>query len=363
MNILVIRSLSFALAICIPLSSTATTIVSSVLLVACLLSLTREKISIIWSHPVSKLLAVFLLLQCCSVLYSSADLLEVTQGIRKSSRLLLIPLLLPYIDKTWLIRIILAFLASMYLSIVNSVAFNGGVPAYKDNIYTSLFVAYAIFALLNFARHTKSVLRWSLVLLAIIFAYYLFFVSIGRTGQILSFALLGLFALQVIGNDPKRLLISATGAVMLLAFLIATPSSFSERLKVSGAEIYAYVKDGQVADNSLGVRFDSVNKAWQDIKLNPVFGTGLGSFTYNPHNQYVLTWWETGLVGLLLLVSLLFSIFYSYRSSSLPGALGQGIVLAFSVGCLANSWLMDFTSAHWFVLLSGCCLSACRQVE
>ena len=71
----------------------------------------------------------------------------------------------------------------------------------------------------------------------------------------------------------------------------------------------------------------------------------------NPHNQYLFTWAEQGLLGLTALLSMFMVMIYCFaRQNNFEGKLGVGLILSFMIGCLANSWLFDFATAFMLVL-------------
>ncbi len=111
------------------------------------------------------------------------------------------------------------------------------------------------------------------------------------------------------------------------------------------------------------------------IRDHPILGVGTGGFvhayadrvqgtamqpTRNPHNQYLLTTAEVGVVGLALLL-LLFA--QQWRCAArLPDersrTLARGLVLTIMVGSLFNSLLIDHVESLLFAWLSGLLFAA-----
>lgn len=267
----------------------------------------------------------------------------------------------------WRIFACIGFLSAMYLSVL--VAIFDGWAVFKDTIFTSLFVAFATFMLLHFSVEYRKY-RIINLLLAGIFAFYLFFIGTGRTGQLLFIMLFALFVWQRLQLSFKQqaLVLSIFGA--LVAVVVSVPSSFMLRQSMAIKEIKQYMCSDEATiphSSSMGTRLVLAHNALELIKLKPLLGWGTGAFpaaysSYapeaqvkdvvraNPHNQYLLTWSELGLPGLLsLLILFLTTAWIFYRSKRLEGYLGLGLVSAIMLGCTMNSWLLDFTSAFFFV--------------
>jgi O-antigen ligase len=106
------------------------------------------------------------------------------------------------------------------------------------------------------------------------------------------------------------------------------------------------------------------------VQDHPVLGVGTAGFapayaqrvqgtamqpTRNPHNQYLLTASQVGLVGLALLL-LLFAQQWrcaNRLASAQDRTLARGLVLTVAVGGLFNSLLIDHTESLFFAWMSG----------
>jgi O-antigen ligase len=131
-------------------------------------------------------------------------------------------------------------------------------------------------------------------------------------------------------------------------------------------------------NQSTGLRLEFLVNSMKLIKGSPIIGYGTGSFrckyninyplydninqqiqVNNPNNQYILTLVELDALGLLAL--LIMFVIMLYESSFLPNRekyIMQGVIFSIIVGCMVNSWLMDFTSTYFFVYFSGVLLGA-----
>lgn len=364
--------LALAMAAAIPLSVAATTIVSVILAIFCALNFDRKTLVSVLKHPVTITILIFMAINIIGCVYSIAGSREISQALRKYYRLLYFPLLLPlFANMRWRNGAVVTFLVAVFISVV--AAMLAQVVVFKDSIFTSLFVAFAIFMLAHYSVDYKKY-RSVTIPIAIFFTYYLFFVNIGRAGQFIFVMLFILFALQRLRVDWKLLGVAAIVLISIVAVSLLGPSSFSTRQTVAVREIQQYMhsEESEVPhESSLGTRLILVRNSLELIKLKPIFGWGTGSFAaayrkfapesqikdvkrVNPHNQYLLTWVELGLPGLISFLSILFVLaVVFYKSQQLTGYLGLGLVATFAMGCSMNSWLLDFTSAFFFVFFAA----------
>lgn len=370
------RLIAIAMAAAIPLSVVVTNVLAVALLLCCILSIDKQKFWILIKHPVSVAVLIFVGLYLCRSVYSAGNAAEIKLALRKYSRLLYIPLLMPlFTGFNWRRYILIAYMLAIFITVVVSLYF--GQLIFKDSIFTSLFVAYAIYILghysLNYAAH-----RWLAILLAIFFTYFLLFVSIGRTGQVLFFVLYLLLCWQKFGARIKSQLLAITVLALIVAASLFLPSSFAERQVLAVQQVQGYLADttAPVLESSMGSRLAFARHAIEIIKLKPIFGWGSGSFiqaflkvfpnskqdqvfTVNPHNQYLLVGVELGLVGIVSLLYLFFTLGITfYRSKQLDSQLGVGLVIAIALGCVVNSWLLDFATMFFFALFAGVLLGS-----
>ena len=100
----------------------------------------------------------------------------------------------------------------------------------------------------------------------------------------------------------------------------------------------------------------------QHSTFRTIIGGGAGSFEQesqknhyvmtNPHNEYLLIFFENGVIGLLLFLAFLILVWrQSNNIQEHEKWLIRALVITFSVGCLFNSLLLDNSEAHFFVLL------------
>ena len=118
------------------------------------------------------------------------------------------------------------------------------------------------------------------------------------------------------------------------------------------------------------MRLEWYRNSFAVIRMHPIIGSGTGSFpkayadrtsgstlkpTVNPHNEFLHITAQTGLVGLAALLAL-FAIQWRAASrlvSPLETHLARGLVVAFVIGCLFNSLLLDHTEGLFFAWLTA----------
>lgn len=371
--------LAVGLGLVIPLSNALINVISVLLAITCLACMDKTTWSRVLMHPTTKVIFGFVALTLVHSLSSIGEHKEIILAVRKNLRLLYFPLLLPlFVRSTYRRGASLAFLIATVISVIAAIIYSWSF--FKDTIITSLFVSFAIFMLLHYSVEYK---RYRLITLPLIvfLGYYLFFIGIGRAGQLLCLMLCSLFVCQRIKFN-KNLVISITtimGVIILGALTL--PSSFVYRQMVAIGEVRDYFNthENNISHkSSMGIRLTLAHNSWHLVQKNPISGYGTGAFEQaykdtadfkyhqvrraNPHNQYLLTWVELGLPGLVLLLLLFVTLIKRFLADQqLEGFLGVGLCFAMVLGCTMNSWLLDFSSAFFFIffaaLLSGSQLS------
>lgn len=351
--------------VAIPLSNSLTTIISLLVALSCVLYMERSNFKQIIKNPITIAVLIFIGINLIGVSYSMADKTEIYQALRKYTRTLYIPLLIPlFYEARWRHVAVLTFIAAVFVSVV--VAINAGIVVFKDSIFTSLFVAFTVYLLAHYAIDFKRY-RFAIIPLALFFVYYLFFINIGRIGQAIFIMLFVLFAWQCVRHTFKAQLLTFAVLFLILAGAVILPSSFMMRQNVAMREVEQFLQHDTIPhESSIGTRMLLAQNSWQLIKYKPLFGFGTGGFRAayaayapelpgkeprtNPHNQYLLTWVELGAVGLISLLYFFFTLVRSFwQQHNTAGYLGLGLSLSLIVGCVLNSWLLDFTSSFFFV--------------
>lgn len=363
--------LLLALAISLICSNLTTMILTPILCVLAFLQTDKRIWRKIFSHPIILPILCLVAISIVSAIFSEADKSSLLQALRKSTRLLFLPLLLPlFVQQLWHKRVMIAFLATLLLAVCLRTMH---IAMLRDPIFTSLFVAFGVYALAHFSVENKKLL-FITIPIGLLFTYFLFFINGGRVGQYLFVMLFALFLWQ---RFAKSLKVQIGAGVLLLALLSSAflpGNNFALRQMQAMGEIKQYFTEDKAnisRESSMGVRLILAQGTLEVIKLKPWLGFGTGSFrnafyTYapeshvrdakpgNPHNQYLLTWLELGIPGLLALVATFICMgYYFFRQKTLNGYLGLGFVACMAIGCTMNSWLLDFTSCFYFVFFAA----------
>lgn len=123
------------------------------------------------------------------------------------------------------------------------------------------------------------------------------------------------------------------------------------------------VLTGQTEGSANDMRKEAQHITWEVIKAQPVLGVGLGDLhaemdkkyeekglilmkklRINPHNQYLHTWAETGLAGLLVLIWMLASmVWYAIKRKNI-------LMLAFAVFFAGSLFFESMLSRYWGIM-------------
>jgi O-antigen ligase len=333
-----------------------------------------------------------------SLLYTTAPMKEAVDVLLKYRKLLLLPILFLVFhgsdDRSKWGRVAIwglfaALTLAMVLTYTNFLGWTSVGPmhdtqgpmsrswVFKDHISGGLLMAFLVYlsmALGNAAD--KPVWRWLLYLTSLLALFNVLFVLQGRTGQVVALVYVVMYVMwrlvQLSRARAGRMRAGATLAIVVagLAFSYHEFMPRDSRLADTGQEI-ANFRDKNVV-TSAGVRLEFYRRSIELFEHRPVAGYGVGSVLSeferlvknetggrataagNPHNEFLLMGVQLGIVGIALFVWLLVALYRECRRvDPLSRTLVYGYLIAFTVGCLANSLLLNFTEGCFFVLLSG----------
>ena len=246
---------------------------------------------------------------------------------------------------------------------------------FKHQITHNVLMAFATFLFAEVAIRTSIPWRrYGLGLLTIgAVADVLLFVQ-GRTGQLVLSALILVWFVRYFG---LRGLVGGIGSVVVLVVMSYMLSPvFQGRVSLTVTEFErASVEPVAPGKSSVGLRLEWYENTINLIAAHPLFGVGTGSFPRayaemmanspavkptHPHNQYLLTGAELGMVGVLALPALFGFLWWRFRNveRDLYMELGQAVVLLMAIGCLFNSFLVDHTEGLFFAWMISMALAA-----
>jgi O-antigen ligase len=314
--------------------------------------------------------------------YSSAPSAQVSNFLGKYAKLLIIPILVASLDsEKWRRRAIGAFLvAAIIATAVSYARFFGLLPlfpdtnqpyaAFQNRITFGTYLAFATYLFTWRSIHDRSQ-RWMWATLALVSGVCVLMVNNARTGYVIVFALVILLFFRKYrfkGVALGMLTVAVIGTVAMTASPIGR-----ERVMRTIQHFETYEAGKGAKETSTGLRLEFYKYSFKAILKHPWLGSGTGSFpseyakaiagstdvrTSNPHNEYLLTLVQLGLLGLAVLLLLGQSIWTAAQSLHDPNKASlEALLVTIGVGCLFNSQLLDAGEGRFFVVFAGLLLS------
>lgn len=216
---------------------------------------------------------------------------------------------------------------------------------------------------------------WLLRGMSVFLVMTLLFVMQGRTAHMLVILLAALAGWMLASRRVRWLLAVALPVGFII--LALTSKSVQNRMEDS-LSVFA-APPGKAEVTSSGLRKQFYQSGLEIAMSQPWWGVGLSGIPdayeatvrakaeadprwvdyaspeyarpSNLHNEYLMLWAGTGILGLIsLLVWLAIPLRARGLSHSRKRAL-RGLVLTFAAGSLLNSWLLDFTPGHIYIVL------------
>ena len=325
--------------------------------------------------------------------YSIAPLKDIMHYLNKMHKLIYLLFLAPYFQDANLRKTCInSFITAGLITVFIGLYLNKYNP-FKNSIDTSLVVSLSAFFLMHKLIHQievnpkKKFCFFNLIniFFITISVFYLFFIACNRTSQIIFPLLTIAFIIQKFNTLKKHFIFSLIIILLVISsicslFLNKNFDFFWVKL-IDQYKNFNFAKPEFVSFNQRRVYyFNSLNL----IKENPIFGTGTGSFplaykkfiikhklfnldnqealfTKNPHNEYLLFGSQFGIYGILLLLfwfGKLFKTSLKIDPNLEEKYILQGLVINMFIGCSLNSWLLDFTAGHLFIIFTAICLGA-----
>ncbi|MBB4014347.1 O-antigen ligase family protein [Niveibacterium umoris] len=335
------------------------------------------RLRIIAGQPIAALSLTLFVWMGISVAWSPAPLRPSADDWWHYRELLLIPLMLSVITQAeWRWRVFAGFFAGFCVALLTSylrwfkvIPDMGGVGLYAGfggHTGFSILLAFIVCACLWLwqARPAQRAL-WATV--GALSLFNLFFVNTGRTGQFVFLFLVPVIAHKRFGF--KGIAIGAVAAALLSVGVYYASNTVRTRIDTSVSDVQQF-RGGNTGTND-GVRMEFWRNSLTLIKQHPVFGGGTGSFrpeyralaesqkldgihiTPNPHNEYLLVWSQTGLVGLALLLAL-WGVQWRRAATLDPTVryLSYALLVTMIVGDCFNSFILDNLEGHFYALLT-----------
>ena len=350
-----------------PISTTVMNKSLTVAFVAFLLSGNLSaKWQLVWQKRSTLLILLFFGLILVGAFYSLGSTHRIIRGINKYSKVLYWLFVLPiFVEAYWRRLAINAFIAGVVIAMPYAFLNELGVP-FVNAIDYSFLIGVTMF-ILTIRLIYEQENRWlNLALLLMLTGYQLGF-SVQRTGYVIFMGHVTLLAWQ---KWHWRGMVAGVLAISILfAGMYAFYPQFQQRVDVGVTEVKNY-PDGDIWQQSMGLRLSFLKYSSEFIKQRPILGNGTGSFydVYkamdvnhkygggysHPHNEYVLITFQLGFVGLgvfLLWLGLLWR-----ESVALPIAeqrMLQGLLVAFVILSFCNASLFVNPPGGLFVILAA----------
>lgn len=370
----------------LPISTALDNILLGIVLIAFLLAgQFRERLRSLPRNPAVIALVGLFALIAGATLYGDAPGATRHKYLSKYSDLMLVILLMPlFVHACTRRRALMAFGAAMVVTLLLSLLLSmgllppmqwlhgdpGNAVVFKLQITHSLLMAFAAFLFAIAAvGETVNWKRQALYALAFLAFVDVFFLVHGRTGQVALLLLTVYFFARHFGWRGFVAGVLAASVAVIAAWYFS--SIFRDHVVLTAAE-YGHSKVESAADSasSVGLRMEWYRNTLRMIAQRPVFGAGTGGFPdayaafvtdpaaqkpTHPHNQFLLTAAEMGIVGLAALLAV---FIWLWRSAVripdlLRRELARGLVLTFVIGCLFNSLLIDHTEGLLFAWMTA----------
>ncbi|TWC06948.1 O-antigen ligase [Bradyrhizobium macuxiense] len=351
-------------------------------LVAVIPSVDWEQFILDLARPAFALPIALVALAVIGVTWSETGWAERLQGIKPLSKLLLLPFLLGYFQRSQRgLFVFAAFLVSCTLLMILSWIVlalpqlklahtaSDGVPV-KNYLDQSQEFTLCAFALALPALTALRAGQWRIaagaVALILLFIANMLYVVSARTALVTMPVLLILFASLHLSRRATRLLFAA---VALASLLVWTTSPYlRQRIADVGIEYRAQDTSGIA---STAQRLTYWRKSMKFIAAAPWLGHGTGSIRHmftqdaigqtglnaevinNPHNQAFNVAIQWGLLGILLLYAMWTSHISLFAGRDLVSWIGLAVVAQNITSSLLNSHLSDFHEGWMYVIGVG----------
>jgi O-antigen ligase len=306
--------------------------------------------------------------------------------------LLLWPVLFTIVNKEYTKYYIYAFLLAMaFTEILSYLIWFEVIPPFKNatsasnptpfmsHISFNPFLAFSIYLVTHEILFNKKLNKLMLGLYSFFSVAMVcnMFITGGRAGQVVFFVMIMILIIQYFKEQRIKALI----VILILLpgiFITAYQVSplFNDRVNMAYQELVNYdkktVATQQSVVSSVGVRILFSLNSWQIIKENPLLGAGTGDFpseykkitvlrspmgpyANNPHNMYVLVLVQSGIVGLLSMLSIIYyQITLSFKESNrFFRDMGLALPILFLVIMLSDSYLLGHYTGLLFIFFSS----------
>ena len=196
------------------------------------------------------------------------------------------------------------------------------------------------------------------------------FITGGRAGHVMYFVMISILIFQFFNHQKIKSLLAI---LIIVPFIFMTAYQTSPLFKQRVDTTVTHLLDYEVTKNtSVGHRITFALNSWEIIKENALLGVGTGDFpneykkistmyspdgpyANNPHNMYILVLVQSGIVGLLSMLSIMYyQIKLSFKGSNrFFRDVGFALPLLFLVIMWSDSYLLGHFTGFLFVFFSS----------
>ena len=209
-----------------------------------------------------------------------------------------------------------------YYLVFNCISFSYLVLSYfKYN--TIPFYKVVLYLLASFIIHVLSLSLAGILFFALmifIFSIYFFYIKFNKI--IFFFSLISLFILSILASTKVRVLRNElNGAAKYISIYSSSPSDFVKKspypMEGNNARLVMWtVAYKACEDHPFGVGTGNVDEILKE-KLIAYNQPELAKLNYNPHNQFLQTCLEVGVLGLILLLTIiLYSVYIGIKNNN-----------------------------------------------
>ena len=376
--------LAIAIAVSLPWSTSATSILVVLWLVALVPSLEWDELRRVFATPAGGLPVLLAALGAAGMLWGDVSLTERWNGIDSFLKLLALPLLLTQFRRSGRgVDVFGGYLASCVVLLFVSTLIQAFHPfsltlhpppnevLVKNAATQSGEFVTCIFGLLFLAGDAAERRIWprlfvfAMIVLAML--ANMLYVATGRTALATIPVLLVLFAARKLNAKTIGILFSAAAVVGAVAWYS------SPYLRSRTNDVFHDLQSYQEAETvtSSGERLVFWTKSIKFIRQAPLIGHGTGSIramfeksaagqsgaageaSANPHNQTLAVGIQLGALGIAVLWAMWIAHILLFRGNTLTEWIGLVVVVQNIVGSLFNSHLFDFLQGWTYVVGVG----------
>jgi O-antigen ligase len=376
--------LVIAIAVSLPWSTSATSILAVLWLVALVPSIDWRDLRRNLATPAAALPVLLAALGAAGMLWGDVSLSERWNGIDSFLKLLALPLLLTQFHRSgrgedvfgaYLVSCVVLLFVSTFVQAFHPFSLTLHPPPnevlVKNAATQSGEFVTCIFGLLFLASDAAERRIWPrLFVFALIMLGMLanmLYVATGRTALAIIPVLLVLFAARKLNVRTIGILFSAVALVGVIAWYS------SPYLRGRTGDVFHDLKSYQAAETvtSSGERLVFWTKSIDFIRQAPLIGHGTGSIrllfeksatgqsgaagevSANPHNQTLAVGIQLGVIGIAVLWAMWIAHLLLFRGNTLAEWIGLVVVVQNIVGSLFNSHLFDFLQGWTYVVGAG----------